>query len=601
MRSDSKNWNRSIVARDDWTPEWAKKVVWYQIFPERFRNGNSKSNPRLEDIKGAYPHETIEPWQVHPWTSDWYELQPYEKQNGRDIWFNIQRRRYGGDIAGIFEKLDYLEDLGIRAIYLNPVFESPSHHKYDGATYHHIDPNFGPDSEGDRKLIAAETPDEPSTWVWTSADKLMLELIKELHRRDIRVIFDGVFNHMGINSWAFQDVKKHQQGSKYRDWFQIESWGNSKKNTGFKYRGWFGVRELPEIRQDENGIVDGPKQYIYAATRRWMDPMGDGHLDAGVDGWRLDVAFCIAHPFWKEWRELVKSINPEAYLTAEVIDPIDVLQPYLEGDEFDAVMNYNFAFACSEYFIDEKKRISTTEFDRKLRELREAFPAEVAYGMQNLLDSHDSSRVGSQIVNHDKVKYRDWQGYIRKSKATNPHYDTRKPNSEELRIQKLLVIFQMTYLGAPMVYYGDEVGMWGANDPDCRKPMIWDDMEYRSEIVLPDGSRRDKPDEVKFSKDLFDHYKKLIHIRNSNRALQLGDYQTLLTDDKNHVYSFGRSHDNQNVIVIINNSNTGQRVRLNVDMAGVFRDCLNGNRLFQLNDRKLEADVERKWARILIP
>ncbi|RMF66490.1 MAG: alpha-amylase, partial [Calditrichaeota bacterium] len=330
---------------ENWVPEWAAKVVWYQVFPERFCNGNPNNDPTLAEIKGAYPYDDSSPWQIHPWTSDWYELQPYERLNGRSIWFNILRRRYGGDLEGILEKLDYLQELGIGAIYLNPVFDAPSHHKYDGASYHHIDPNFGPDPRGDRRLMAQETPDDPATWVWTAADRMMLQLIGELHRRKMRVIFDGVFNHMGVNSWAFQDVLVRQRESRFKDWFKIRSWDDEGKKTKFAYKGWCGVRDLPEFRQDARGIVDGPKQYIYAATRRWMDPDGDGNPEDGIDGWRLDVAFCIAHPFWQEWREFVKSINPDAYLTAEVIDPPEVLQPYLRGDEFDAVMNYNFAFS----------------------------------------------------------------------------------------------------------------------------------------------------------------------------------------------------------------------------------------------------------------
>ena len=131
--------------KDDFVPQWAKKVVWYQVFPERFRNGDKNNDPTIKDIEGAYPNDVTSPWQIHPWTSDWYELQSYEKQNGKDIWFNLQRRRYGGDLQGIIDKLDYIQDLGITAIYLNPIFEAPSLHKYDGATYHHVDPNFGPD------------------------------------------------------------------------------------------------------------------------------------------------------------------------------------------------------------------------------------------------------------------------------------------------------------------------------------------------------------------------------------------------------------------------------------------------------------------------
>ena len=188
---------------NDWTPLWAKKVVWYQIFPERFRNGDLKNDPEMKDIKGSWPNDNISPWQIHPWTSDWYELQPYEKQNGKDIWFNLQRRRYGGDLQGIIDKLDYLKEMGIGAIYLNPIFESPSLHKYDGATYHHVDPNLGPDPEGDRKLMAKETPHDPSTWVWTSADKLALLLIKEIHQRGMKIIFRRRFQPHGCKQFCF--------------------------------------------------------------------------------------------------------------------------------------------------------------------------------------------------------------------------------------------------------------------------------------------------------------------------------------------------------------------------------------------------------------
>jgi cyclomaltodextrinase len=234
-------------------PEWAKSVVWYQIFPERFRNGDPSNDPRLEDLKGAWPHDTSSPWQIHSWTSDWYELQPYEKRNEMDIWFNLQRRRYGGDLQGVMDKLDYLEDLGIGAIYLNPVFAAPSSHKYDGSTYHHIDPNFGPDPLGDREKIRAEIPDDPSTWVWTAADALALELIDEIHRRKMRVIFDGVFNHMGITSWAFQDVESKQTRSRFRDWFKITSWVDPQTGKGkFTYKGWYGVSELPELMGPED-------------------------------------------------------------------------------------------------------------------------------------------------------------------------------------------------------------------------------------------------------------------------------------------------------------------------------------------------------------
>ncbi|MFM8788602.1 MAG: alpha-amylase family glycosyl hydrolase, partial [Chthoniobacterales bacterium] len=167
--------------------------------------------------------------------SDWYKRQPWEKSERWTFHDLILRRRYGGDLQGIIDKLDYLQDLGVNAIYLNPVFDSPSSHKYDGLSYHHIDPNFGPDPEGDRKLMAQENPGDPATWVWTKADKMALDLIKQCHQRGIRVIFDGVFNHMGWTSWPFKDVMKNQQDSPYADWFSIKSWRDEKAGTKFDF------------------------------------------------------------------------------------------------------------------------------------------------------------------------------------------------------------------------------------------------------------------------------------------------------------------------------------------------------------------------------
>lgn len=581
-------------------PEWAKRAVWYQIFPERFRNGDPKNDPTINDIEGAYPHDTSSPWQIHPWTADWYELQPYERKNGKDIWFNLQRRRYGGDVQGILDKLDYLQKLGINAIYLTPVFESPSLHKYDATTYHHIDPNFGPDPEWDRKIIASETGHDPTTWKWTSADRLMLHLINEVHRRGMRIIFDGVFNHIGLNHWAFRDVAQRQQASRYRDWFKILSWQNAKTGESFQYQGWWSLKELPEWRQDENGIVTGPRDYIFAITKRWMDPNNDGDPGDGIDGWRLDVAACVHHQFWKRWREHVKSINPEAYLTGELIDPIAELQPYLQGDEFDAVMNYNFTFACSEYFMNERTRIPAGEFDRRLRELREAFPRDVAYVMQNLLDSHDTDRFVSRIINRDKRTMRDWMDYYKWSCGNGADYDGRKPNAAERQVQKLLALFQMTYLGAPMIYYGTEAGMWGANDPSCRKPMVWEDLDHAEASYLSNGEQRAHPETVAFDHDIFEHYRKLIRVRNTHPALQVGNYHTLLADDARDLLAFSRSHENENMVVVVNNSSADQRAIVPALQNSVYDDLLEDNHRFASNGEQLEVDLKAKSGRILI-
>ncbi len=582
----------------EFVPHWAKTIVWYQVFPERFRNGDPSNDPTMADIAGADPQEPPKQWQVHPWGSDWYKLLDYEKANGEpEMWKHILRRRYGGDLQGVIDKLDYLKDLGINAIYLNPVFQSPSLHKYDGESYHHIDPNFGPDPEGDRKLIASENPLDPSTWVWTSADELALKLIEEAHHRDMRIIFDGVFNHLGYNSFAFQDVLKNQQNSPYKDWFIIKSWKDEEKGTEFDYEGWFGVKSLPELKEDSTGIVDGPKQYIFNATKRWMNPKGKGTA-FGIDGWRLDVAFCIGHPFWKQWRKHVRSINPEAYMTAEIADTPEKVKPYMQGDEFDGEMNYNFAFSCAEFFFNtDSTKTTASQFNERLKNLRELYPKGVAYVSQNLFGSHDSNRIGSHIVNRNNGigNFRNWGDYFNASNAlNNSSYSTRKPQDEDIVLQKLFVIMQMTYVGAPMLYYGDEVGMWGGNDPDCRKPMIWDDITYEDEIYNADGSTH-TPDKVETNTALLEHYKTLIDIRTSHKALQLGDYKTLLTDDNKNILVFERAYKDESIIVVINNGKDEQVI----DIPELKNTCFED----QISTRTFNSDaqitVKGKWGLIL--
>ena len=558
-------------AQNDFTPNWSKGVVWYQIFPERFNNGDPSNDPKVDDQYGSFPFDTTSDFQIHPWTSDWYELQPYEKKNGKDIYYNIQRRRYGGDLQGIIDKLDYLQSLGVNAIYMTPIFWSPSSHKYDALCYHHVDPTFGPDPEGDKKLIKNEDPLNPDKWVWTKADLLALKLIDEVHKRKMHIIFDGVFNHMGMNSFAFRDVEEKQQASAYKDWFMIDSWKDDAKGTKFEYKGWFGVKTLPEFKEDSTGIVSGPKQYIFEATKRWMNPMNKGS-QYGIDGWRLDVAYCIGHPFWKDWRKWVKSINKEAYLTAELVYPIEKTKPYLSGDEFDATMNYNFSFIVHDFFVQDVKGSSVSQFDTQLKQLREAFENGVALNMQNLLDSHDATRIGSAVANPDGKKFGDWGDYfVWSQKSNNSSYNARKPTVNQIKKQKLIAAFQILYLGSPMIYYGDECGMWGSNDPDCRKPMIWKDKKYDPEIFNPDQSKHEA-DKVEFNVDLFNWYKKFIGLRNKYKAIKSGNYATIETNNAAKTYAFSRKLGNEEVIVIINRSNKNSVFTNPILIKGNYKD-----------------------------
>ncbi|MEH8018006.1 glycoside hydrolase family 13 protein [Rheinheimera muenzenbergensis] len=589
-----------LDSNGEFVPQWAKSAIWYQIFPERFRDGDSSNNPTVADIAGADPAIPPKQWQVHPWGSDWYKRQPYELANGEaELNTHLLRRRYGGDLQGIIDKLDYLKQMGFNAIYLNPVFDSPSLHKYDGASYHHIDPNFGPDPVGDRKLMATENPLDPATWVWTKADELALELIAKAKQRGIRIIFDGVFNHMGINSFAFVHLKQHQQASPYKDWFYVDSFADAAAGTSFSYKGWFGFQSLPELREDENGIVAGPKAYIFAATERWMNPKGKGTA-YGIDGWRLDVAFCVSHKFWQDWRRHVKALNPDAYLTAEIIDSADKVQPYLQGDEFDGEMNYNFAFTAAEFlFNPPPMSITATEFDARLEQLRGLYPKGVAYVTQNLFGSHDSNRIGSHIVNRGIANFRDWGGYFKASSvSTSPLYKVRKPTADELQLQKLFVTLQMTYVGAPMVYYGDEVGMWGANDPDDRKPMIWPDIRYEDEVTNPDGSKR-APDKVVVNTDLQEHYKQLIALRHNLPALRLGSYRTLVADDAKRVFAYEREYQGQTVWVVLNASEQTQQLVLPDAAQRHWQELLSAQPLHSVQ-AKLPLSVAAQSALVLL-
>ena len=204
------------------------------------------------------------------------------------------------------------------------------------------------------------------------------------------------------------------------------------------------------------------------------------------------------------------------------------------------------------FFVQDKTASTVTQFDKKLKELREAFGEGVAFNMQNLMNSHDATRVASAVANPDGLKFGDWGKYFNWSqKSNNKNYNARKPTAEQIQKQKLVAAFQMLYLGSPMFFYGDEVGMWGANDPDCRKPMVWAEKKYDSETFNPDQSKHD-PDEVVFNKDLFNWYKKFIGLRKKYTSIKLGSYNTLVVDDAQKLYAFSRKYGNEEVIVIIN-------------------------------------------------
>jgi glycosidase len=540
-------------------PLWAKEAIWYQIFPERFCNGDESNDPKPLDMIGAWPYFTPVGWKIHPWTSDWYKLQPWEVNLNKNFYDIVNIRRYGGDLQGIIDKLDYLKELGINSIYLNPIFEAPSLHKYDAAMYHHIDNNFGPDPEGDRIIWDREDPSNPTTWQWTSADRLFLQLIDEVHKRGMKIIIDGVFNHTGTQFWAFKDIVKNQNNSKFKDWYIINKWDDpSTEENEFEYAGWYGVKDLPEIKEDENGLVEGPKDHIKAIVKRWMDPNNDGDPSDGIDGWRLDVAEMVNHKFWIEFRNWVREINPNAYLVGEVwwedweaYKMFDA-SPWLKGDQFDAVMNYRFTRAVKDFALADNVKIDAAAFADTLKNIMNSYQ-ENFYVMMNLLGSHDTERLGSLAVNPDG-RY-DHGGNVR----DNRNFEIRKPNSQEKKRIMLATAIQVTLPGSPAIYYGDEVGMWGGDDPDCRKPMIWNNFEYESETVHPFDQYR-PIDDVKIDQELFSWYKKIISIRKENKELSLGNINFELVSGKENLLIYNRVLEDNSITIIANGSEIQEEI-----------------------------------------
>ncbi|MCC6493454.1 MAG: DUF3459 domain-containing protein [Pirellulales bacterium] len=535
-------------------PLWAVDAVFYQIFPERFRNGDPSNDPNRQSLE--LPDVVPPSWAITPWTGDFYARADWERQSGDNFYdHGVFNRRYGGDLQGVLDKLDYLDRLGVTALYFNPVFYGRSLHKYDGASMHHVDPYFGPDPAGDLALIAAESSD-PQSWHWTAADKLFLELLAEAHRRGVRVIIDGVFNHTGRDFFAFQHLREHQQDSPYDDWYIVQHYDDPETPANeFRYKGWWGIDTLPEFANSAAGddLHAGPRQYVMDITRRWMDPDEDGDPADGVDGWRLDVAEEVPLNFWKAWNARVRQLNPQAYTVAEIWNDA---RTYLVGGGFSATMNYHaFAYPAKGFLMDG--RLSAHDFGRELLLRRQKYPSAMQFALQNLVDSHDTDRLASMLVNHpgdapyrngDRFDY-DESGLV--SPRQDPTYDVRKPDAAASRLQRMVVLMQMTYLGAPMVYYGDEAGMWGGDDPCCRKPMLWDDLQYDDEAGDPLGRPR-QPDEVAVDQDLLAFYRRAIALRRQHDVLRRGSCTTVASDDDAKFFAFGRKLAGTQMLVALN-------------------------------------------------
>ena len=561
-------------------PAWAADAIWYQIFVERFRNGDPSNDPTVHDIAGVTDRAAPDGWRTTPWGHDWYRLEPWAAATGRDFYGTVNFRRYGGDLQGVIDRLDYLQDLGVTALYLNPVNDAPSLHKYDARNYRHIDRNFGPDPRGDEARMAAEDPTDPQTWGWTAADSLFLALVNEVHRRGMRIIVDYSWNHTGITFWAWQDVLAHQRGSRFADWYEIERFDDpaTTDTNEFAYRGWVGVPWLPEWKKigrpagETHGAIDGNlvpgvRDLVFNVTRRWLDPNGDGDPSDGVDGFRLDVAEMVPLGFWRDYRRFVRRINPSAYLVGEIWwekwpDKMYDPAPWLRGDVFDAVMNYRWYMPTRSFFAGAPPGMTASWYAAYLDSLAAGIAPSNLRVMMNLTASHDTPRFGTSIYNSNRYKYH-----------ANPREDSTykidRPDARTRRIQQMILVQQFTYVGAPHVWNGDEVGMWGADDPDERKPVVWSDLRYEDETIHPFGRPRHR-DPVAPDTALYHVYQNLIVLRKQHLRLFVdGSLTWLLTDDARGLLAYERTLGDEHAIVVFNASDEAHEV--SVPARGTYR------------------------------
>ena len=679
-------------------PNWAKEAVWYNIFPDRFYNGNHYNDPIfnefgpeafkpnilheqnfVEEYRWEKSNNVISHFDRNRWTSDFREQVIWEKLGEREIDYSLKyARMYGGDLQGIKEKIPYMKELGINAVWLNPVFFSYQNHKYGANDFRHISPDFGTiktsgethgveinrnnkygnksyvDVLGNKATTSSELKllevnlkgenrgkngygetEDPATWVWTESDLIMVDLIKEFHKNGIRVIFDGVFNHSSSEHWTFNMVLADGENSKYKDWYKFTDFGQhvpitddmsdeqafetliaNRKRT--IYNAWGGFDSLPEF----NTFNQEYKEYIFNITRKWMyGPDGkeseNWMEDDGIDGWRLDVPNCLENQnFWNEWREVVKGSKKDSYITAELWG--NASGDINGGNKFDTVMNYEWLKTVIGFFINQSReggvryKLKAQDFFNELREKRTWYPYQALQASQNLNGSHDTDRLYSRIVNdvvgrnleEGKQLEKGYNG-IRPDLASNYHPNTtidwRNSPIKPKDILKLISIFQMTYIGAPMLFYGDEVGMWGATDPYCRKPMLWKEFLYDDE-KNPSHINQNEVYSQKVDSDLFEWYKKLIRIRLENKTLIYGKFREVFADNERDVIAYERVIEDQLIIVVINNSfNSWENVEFETNCQDErFIDLVTEGRTFRTGSNgKIKLDLKAKEGLIL--
>ncbi len=504
-------------------PAWSKGAVMYQIYTDRFCNGNPDNDVRTGEY--VYLQKEV----VH-------------KDNWNDLPENLDVGNfYGGDLQGVREKLDYLQDLGVEVLYLNPIFVSPSNHKYDTQDYEHVDPHIAVIlNDGENGTHIRETDPENLA----ASDQYFADLVEEIHRRGMRVILDGVFNHCGsFNKWMdregiyksrgdYEPGAYEDQESPYHTYFKFENeWAWPDNGT---YVGWWNMETLPKLNYEESPDL---VEHIYKIAEKWVSP------PYNADGWRLDVAADLGvteefnHKFWRGFRERVRKANPEAIILAEHYGNPGA---WLKGDQWDTVMNYDGFMEPVSYFLtgmekhsdeyNENLKGNGEAYFGKMRAVELAFSASSLQCAMNELDNHDHSRFLTRT--NQKVGRLVTLG----SDAAG--------EGVVIPVLRQAVVMQMTWVGAPTLYYGDEAGMVGFTDPDNRRTYPW-------------GHE---------NKDLIAFYKEIIRLHKEWPVLRDGSLMELSGGENNVAY--GRFNEKEAVVVAVNTAHYDITLSLPVWMLG---------------------------------
>ena len=544
------------------TPDWAKGAVMYQIFTDRFYNGDKTNDVESREYFyiGDYSRKVTD-WNKYP-----------DKMGVREF--------YGGDLQGVIDKLDYLQDLGVEVLYFNPLFVSPSNHKYDIQDYDYIDPHYGVIVEDGGEVLAEGMTENRLATKYQkrttdlknleASNQLFIKLVEELHRRGMRIILDGVFNHCGsFNKWMdreriYENQEDYEPGafispdSPYRSYFRFfkEEPGNWPYNTN--YDGWWGHDTLPKLNYEDSMKLEN---YILYIGRKWVSP------PYNVDGWRLDVAADLGrsneynHQFWKKFREAVKDANPEAIILAEHYgDPSD----WLQGDEWDTVMNYDAFMEPVTWFLTGMEKHSD-EAREELRGNADNFVGSISHHMSNMLTP--SLQVAmNELSNHDHSRF------LTRTNHMVGRVEHLGPKAAEEYVNEAImreaVAIQMTWGGAPTIYYGDEAGVCGFTDPDNRRTYPW-------------GNE---------NQELLNFHKEMIRIHKEHPALRTGSLNILSWDE--NVLAYGRFLGEDRIVAIINNRSELTEVTVPVWQVEVPMKCRMKRLIYSYSDGYTIEDEE---------